>query len=102
MYNSSDVLIVGLAFRISIPFRNPHAGVQETGSFKNSRNLGILQLVCTEMSAGRLLGKPGEEDLQLRLLDIRRSPKDIGVNLALQKGNFPPFLFLSLTLQQSA
>jgi hypothetical protein len=31
VYNSSGVLILGLAHRISILFTNPHAGVQETG-----------------------------------------------------------------------
>jgi hypothetical protein len=57
-YNSSDVLIVGLAFRISIPFRNPHAGVEETGPLENSRKSGTLQLVHAEMSAGSLFKQP--------------------------------------------
>jgi hypothetical protein len=34
VYNSTDVLIVGLAFKISIPFRNPHAGVEEISSLE--------------------------------------------------------------------
>jgi hypothetical protein len=53
-YNSSDVLIVGLAFRISIPFRNPHAGLEETGTLENGRKSGAQKLVHAETSAGSL------------------------------------------------
>jgi hypothetical protein len=53
-YNSPDVLIVELAFKISIPFRNPHAGVEKTGPLENIRNLGTLQLVYAETPAGSL------------------------------------------------
>jgi hypothetical protein len=58
-YKSSDVLIVGVTFRISIPTRNSHARVQETGPQENGRKR-CLQESC--------LDKPGQEDLQLRLL----------------------------------
>jgi hypothetical protein len=57
VYNGSDVLIVGLALRISIPFRNPDAVVQETDPLKKGRKSGTPQLVHTEMSAGSLLGQ---------------------------------------------
>jgi hypothetical protein len=48
-YNSSDILIVGLAFRICIPFRNPHAGMEETGPLENGRKLGTPQLVLADL-----------------------------------------------------
>jgi hypothetical protein len=54
VYNSSDGLIVGLAFRISIPFRNPQAGVHVTGPLENSWKWGTPQLVHTETSTGSL------------------------------------------------
>jgi hypothetical protein len=50
-YNSYDILIVGLAFRISILFRNPHAGVAETDPSENGKKLGTLKLVHIETSA---------------------------------------------------
>jgi hypothetical protein len=37
VYNSFEVVIVGLAIRISIPFRNLHAGVEEIGPLENGR-----------------------------------------------------------------
>jgi hypothetical protein len=36
------ILIVGLAFRMSIPFRNLRAGVEETVPLENSRKSGYL------------------------------------------------------------
>jgi hypothetical protein len=51
VYDGSDVLIVVLAFWISIPLRNPDAGVQETGPLENGRKSGTPQLVHTETSA---------------------------------------------------
>jgi hypothetical protein len=49
----SDVLIVGLAFTINIPSRNPHAGMEETGVLRrtdDSKDRVYCQSFATEMS----------------------------------------------------
>jgi hypothetical protein len=56
-FNSSNVLIVGLAFRVSIPFRKTYAGVQETSHLGNGRKLRTPQLIHVEMSTRSLFRK---------------------------------------------
>jgi hypothetical protein len=69
-YKSSDVLIVGLVFRISIPFKNHHAEVEENGPLENGRKSGTLQLVHAETSSGNLFRQARSRGLAIEIFKI--------------------------------
>jgi hypothetical protein len=90
---SSYALIFGLEFRISIPFRNPHAGVHLWRMVGNQRPHSLFM---KRWQQEVFSGKPGLEDLQLRFPRYKGMPWWFwNWSHVLPKGNFLPSPFLS-------